>query len=570
MRIVVDTRRRPAQSVLIEADERLQLEATGRAQPLSLGPAREDGMRLLQFAIQPDEADQAHLELSFVVSGWSGLGRLRLPRCRVLDQPDVSHWLGVSADSRLIVSNESTREAEPRPATEFAQRWGGNELPDMAFRLQDPLTAWTCSTTFRDATTLAEIQTVYEISRLRTRLICAANLNTQGGSRFQQRLEIPAGYALESVALVRQGESRPAPWAANSDGKITLIYDEPLTGSYQLVLVGNQPTAELGQRRLSRVRLLDCNASAQQMFVFRGHNVVLSPLTTDPPAASRPQLSATIAGQFERSREHAVLNLSDAQRDPLVDVSENKLQLAADLINVVTRQQGVWYHQLEVRLQLQQGILDGLCFEIPETWVSSLPRGEGVRVLYGGQSPHRGFAHVIIWPAQPWQPTSPVWFSVDRIPIPVSPGEPLTVPNVRLLEQGQVDRYLYLPAEVESQTVLWSTAGLEVDPQGPDPAQESRNNRSIGASAFATSSSRPRVCRAAAWRESLVCIWPTSIWSAMRRIATTDSRCWTWSRVVPRNASCSSRKASDLCGWTLRTRPSRCHRTQIIPPCNWH
>ena len=429
-------------------------------------------MRLLQFAVQPDEADQAHLELSFVVSGWSGLGRLRLPRCRVLDQPDVSHWLAVSADPRLIVSNESTRESEPRLATEFAQRWGGNALPDLAFRLLDPLTAWTCSTTFRDSTTLAEIQTAYEISRSRTRLVCAANLNTQGGSRFQQRLEVPAGYELESVTLVRQGESRPARWATNSDGKITVIYDEPLTGSYQLLLRGQQLTAELGQRRLSRVRLLDCNSSAQQLFVYRGRDVMLSPLTNEPAATSHPQLSATIAGQFERSRKHAVVNLTDAQRDPLVDVSQNKPQLKADLINVVTRQQGVWYHQLEVRLQLEQGILDGLWFEIPETWVSSLPRGENVRVLYGGQSPHRGFARVIIWPAEPWRPTSPIWFSVDRIPIPVSPGEPLTVPNVRLLEQGQVQRFLYLPTEVESQAVLWSTAGLEVDPQGPDPAPE--------------------------------------------------------------------------------------------------
>ncbi len=472
VRFRVDVRRWPAESILIEADERLQFDTTGGAQPLSIGPGREAGDRLMQFALLADEADLAMLELNFVLAGSSGVGRLRLPRCRVMDQPDVSHWLGVSADPRLVVRNESAREAEPRPVGEFGERWGDGSVPELAFHLQDMVTPWTYSTTVREPSTRAEIQTAYEIFLHATRIIGVANLTTQGGDLFQQQWKVPAGTQWRSVTLVQQGESRTVRWISDSDDSIRVFFDQPVSGSYQLVLIGEQTTSTLGPRTLSRFRLLDVDATTQQLFVFRGSDVMLSPLMSTQVDETTPQLATVAANQLEstgvkRSREHASLLLLDEHPDPVVEVRKNEPELQAELVNVVTRYQNEWYLQLEVRLTLEQGLLDGLWLEVPEPWVATL-QNDSARIVYGGQSPRPGVARMIVWPAEPWLPGAPVGFSIDRIPIPVSPGAPLTVPNVRLLKQAKMQRYLYLPTEVDAQPILWDTAGLEPDRAGPE------------------------------------------------------------------------------------------------------
>ena len=476
VRFRVDARRWPAESILIEADERLQFDTAGGAQPLSIGPGREDGDRLLQFALLVDEADLAMLELNFVLAGSSGAGRLRLPRCRVLDQPDVSHWLGVSADPRLVVRNESAREAEPRPVLEFADRWGDESVPELAFRLQDMVTPWTCSTTLREPTTRAEIQTAYEIFRQATRVIGVANLTTQAGDLFQQQWEVPAGTQWQKVTLVQRGETRAVRWVSDRDGSVRVFFNQPVSGSYQLVFVGEQMTSELGPRTLSRFRLLDVDATTQQLFVFRGSDVMLSSLMSTRPSETTPQLATAVANQLEssgvrRSREHAAIRLSAEHPDPVIEVRKNEPEMEAELVHVVTRHQNEWYLQLEVRLALKQGILDGLWLEVPEPWIATL-QNDSQRIVYGGQSPRPGVARMIVWPAEPWRAGAPVGFSIDRIPIPVTPGAPLTVPNVRLLKQVQIQRYLYLPIEVDSQPVLWDTAGLEPERAGPEWASK--------------------------------------------------------------------------------------------------
>ena len=136
----------------------------------------------------------------------------------------------------------------------------------------------------------------------------------------------------------------------------------------------------------------------------------------------------------------------------------NERRLRAELDNVISREQGVWYHRLQVQVQMEQGVLDSLTFELPEAWTAGLPEDAGLRITYA-QASQPGMVRVTFQPQQqPFNPTSPILFSG---PIPVSPGQPLTVPNIRLLDEGQIVRRLFLPVSLEDQAIVWSTSGLE-------------------------------------------------------------------------------------------------------------
>jgi hypothetical protein len=130
----------------------------------------------------------------------------------------------------------------------------------------------------------------------------------------------------------------------------------------------------------------------------------------------------------------------------------------------VTRADGIWQLHVDVTYEIEGGILDAVRFEIPETWMARLRDSLDASVEFG-KSPRPGLVRVTIWPKEPFDPSQPMTFAG---PIPIKPGEPLQVPNIRLLEDAQIDRTLYLPVEIETTPVRWLTQNLES--QTFDPA----------------------------------------------------------------------------------------------------
>jgi hypothetical protein len=144
--------------------------------------------------------------------------------------------------------------------------------------------------------------------------------------------------------------------------------------------------------------------------------------------------------------------------DWLVHLRPNDCQLRARLINVVRREQGVWLQQARLQMQVTQGVLDSVTLEVPESWRDNMPQGTQSRVSYARAS-QPGMVRATLWSeSAQFDPALPIEVGG---PIPVSPGQPLSIPNIRLLAAGQIERQLFLPISLDGQPILWSTAGLQ-------------------------------------------------------------------------------------------------------------
>lgn len=467
----LDPKRFVTPTLILETDERLQLDLARSPQPIAVSRGDEVGIRRLEFRVPDTASDGVVLPLHFVLSQFSGVGRVPIPLVRTQSAGAVTRWLAVSADERLALRVEPGNGV-PFPATEFRQRFKLDETPDYAYQFSSEPRGWYCQGQPVTSLPQIDLQTAYIVGQTTTRTLAAATVRSLATPCFQLRLQVPEDMEIRSVQRISTSNGSNVRWSRPTPDQLTVFFEPAQTGTFQLGLVGHQAGQPLGPRTLPHLRWLDGTVSSDQRSVYRQTDVVLPdagvPSTAASPAAI-PDLSPFIRNQLGLSRSWLHWQESDATAPRDIDVQPNARRLKADLLNIVSRRDGVWYHRLEVRLQLEAGVLDDLSLEIPESWTADLQDDASARILYS-PSPRSGMRRVTIWPqTQPMDVSIPV---VLQGQIPVRPGEPLTVPQLRLLENAEKTQRLYLPAELDGQAILWSLSGLEpIDEPLPDSVE---------------------------------------------------------------------------------------------------
>ncbi len=459
---VVDVAQYAESTLLLEVDERLQLDLERSAAPLSTAPGAEEGLRRMEFAVPVDSArlpaGRARIPLRFTWPGYAGIGRVPAPTLRLV-APQALHWLGVSADDRLTVRIEPGNGL-PLPAADFRQAWGAGPLPDYAYQFATAPRAWVSQGQPSVTPPALELQTAFVVGATTTRTLVAATLRPPSTGTFQQRVQVPEDMEVLSVQKVAGPATTSVRWTRPAPNLLTIFFEPVVTGTCQFGIVAQQAGQSLGNRPLPELRWLDATLASDRQAIYRHDEVLLPtsperPIETDQPVAS--ELGPFLRNQLGLARpwnrwQSAETGLRE------VEVQANTRSLKADLLNIVSRRQGAWHLQLELRLQLEAGVLDDLTLEIPEAWTFALQQNADARVLLS-PSPRPGMARVTIWPQ-----AGPVDTRVPFVlggPIPLRPGEPMRVPHVRLLEDAEITERLYLPAETDGRPVLWSLSGLE-------------------------------------------------------------------------------------------------------------
>ena len=441
------------------------LDPQSSDQPVTVIASEQAGARILEFDFSPN-GDPAVYDLNFNVVGWSGVGRIRLPQLQVLDVDTVGHDLAVSIAPRLEIHPGTLAGADLQPAEQFADKWGSDQTPDYAFELKGRNPQWSCTTTLVETPTQADIQVAYEISREATRVIFVANLTTHGG-HYQLKLRVPDDIDIEKIIQIDGSAERELRWSQTGPREVNVFFDPPSATSFQLAIIGQQNQLGMGLRRLPSIRLLDCSSNGEQLLVFRKSDVILQADAANQLDAPT-QIDPLITNHLGLSRWYTTFDLVGEEIAPPLNVLSNDRRMSAHLTNVVTRADGMWQLHVDVAYQIDGGVLDAVRFEIPETWMARLRDSLDARVEFG-KSPQPGLVRVTIWPKTPFDPNQPMTFAG---PIPIKPGEPLQVPNIRLLEDANIERTLFLPVEIETTPVLWSTQNLES--QTFDPAKIAR------------------------------------------------------------------------------------------------
>ncbi|MCA9152322.1 MAG: hypothetical protein KDA92_23630, partial [Planctomycetales bacterium] len=451
--LIVDMRKYGEPTLLIEAEERLQLDYPVSNQPLALSPGAMAGMRRLEFDLTEESNGQAIVQLSFNLTGATGIGHVQLPKLTVLGAATRS-YLAVSSVPNLIVRIESGNGSSVS-TNEFAELWGGSQVPDYAYQFTDPVSGWRCEGQWLLSPVTADLAIHYVLEPASTQVLLSASLRAEQRAIFQQRLLVPADFALQQAYVLQAGSMTVLRWSRGHGNEITLFFDAPPTGMFQIVLSGYQPAPASSERDLPRLRFVDAIQRTVSLDMYRQSSVLATfdwpsqPAVVDTPAWIRGQLTqATWLGRWE---------LPNESQPWQVNVTPNDRRVKALLTNVVSRSQGVWVHRLLVHIETEGGILDRLTFEIPEEWKAGLQDDRVYRLTYS-QASRAQMVRVTITPLEA---LSALQFQFPDRLIPITAGQPLSIPNIRLLETGQIERLLYLPSSIDGQSVQWRATGLE-------------------------------------------------------------------------------------------------------------
>ena len=101
----------------------------------------------IEFKLDPPVSDEVVLDLSFLVTGASGVGRVGLPRLESNGARAAKRWLALSVDPALQFTVQAGEDTKPVDVAEFAAAWGlADSRPLGSYRIPRGEPMWNLAT----------------------------------------------------------------------------------------------------------------------------------------------------------------------------------------------------------------------------------------------------------------------------------------------------------------------------------------------------------------------------------------------------------------------------------------
>ncbi len=215
-------------------------------------------------------SDQATLDLSFLLTGTSGVGNLRLPRLEVNGARATRRWMAVSVDPALQFEEQPTIESKPLAVPEFAAAWGpGDARPNLAFSAPRGDVPLVIATRPREARSSVEQVLSLGVGQGQIAVRYDATLQTAAGYNFQLSLDGPVDLQVDNVSLLEEGVQRVTRFSRDPGGRITVFLNGPVSGTQTLALQGTIAAVESGQMTLPRLSVVGADAKKSQVNIYR-------------------------------------------------------------------------------------------------------------------------------------------------------------------------------------------------------------------------------------------------------------------------------------------------------------
>ncbi len=394
------------------------------------------------------------VNLSFLVTGASGVGSLRLPRLESVDARPARRWLGMSVDQALQQRVQAGEDSRALDVAEFVGAWGnGESKPLQAFAIPRGEPIWFLATQPGEPQLSVEQTTSLSLGRTTASARFDAKLAISGGVLAQLVLEGPPDFNIDSISVREQDVERVARWSIDAAGRISVFLTTPVEGQQQLSVRGRWTPPNSGPFVVPRWQLPRAAATEVRLLLYRQPAVLAM---IEATAGARP-----IEGlEFERSDEFGApcgaFSLDDEQASVQVTLAPNEPQLSAKAITYLRRSDDRWVADLHYHVDVAGGLVDSLLFEIPPQWSEPFrvePAAElTMHTATGEQRRQLTLA--------PVRPLSGKHAFILRGRVAPSPGDRLSMPDIRPLHIAEVERFVVLPRVLESQQVTWDTLRL--------------------------------------------------------------------------------------------------------------
>jgi len=276
-------------------DPRLRLLPLKGDNPPTVHVDSESGQaRVLVFQWPQPIAHQTVLEATLLLSGTSGIGKLRPPRIEVLDGHTKTHLLAVSVDSALECEQQPA--ANPTETIEnFLRAWGPtNDVPQSTYRMRTDLPAMLFSCRPRQPQAVAEQTLDLYFERQRISFRFHVDVSLVSGYLFHYVVSAPQALHLEKASVQEEQIERLSYWARDEQGRLTLFLTGPASGRQQIELTGSLPIDGNEKQPLPTISLLGCEIRSAVVRIFRRSGVSLKLVDTAncheiSPSATLPQ-----------------------------------------------------------------------------------------------------------------------------------------------------------------------------------------------------------------------------------------------------------------------------------------
>ena len=448
-----------ARRVRVATDPRLRLLSGGAARSLeSSSQAFPSEAHILEFDAVPNAANEAVVAATFLVTGTSGVGKLRMPRFDPVAGRVTRRWLAFTIDPVLEFIETGTETLSSVAVADFVAAWGkASTTPNAAYFVPSNDVPWSLGTQPRETVTSARTQQLVTVGASRAAIRFEAQLNTTSGYVFQHTVATPPGFQAERVSVMADNSERSARWIRRGRDGLTIFLSGPTAGEHRLEIDGWVPIGNKGQLPLPIVNLENVAAQARELLLYRRSEIQVE-LTEavgleaiDNPADEAPVANEAtrLIGHYRESDQTSPAgNLQIAANRPKIDSLE---------VTTLSRSAEGWQATYRCGLESAGGSLDEIVLEIPAEWqgpfrcVPQLP----LRVL---EAPSGGQRRLLLWPQS--EPGKRIEFTLHGTLRP-SAEQGLKSPRIDVLGANARRRFLILPHEYGAHQLQWETRGLE-------------------------------------------------------------------------------------------------------------
>ncbi len=311
--------------------------------------------------------DEVNVDLSFLVTGASGVGNLRLPQLESSDAKATRRWLAVSVDPALQPRVQAGEDSRFLNIDEFVNAWNTEgSKPHAAYSIPRGEPIWFLATQPNEPQTSVDQTLSLSLGRSQARLQFNAELSITGGVLVQLRLDGPAGLEVDKISIVEDEVEHVARWSVDGNGHITVFLTAAVEGRQRLSLTGRWTPPENGAFEAPRIQVTAADTKRDQLQLFRQPAVLASAETHGP--VRQPDKPSERSDDPRPDAPCGSYLLEGPESGVRITLSPNLPDVRAVAVTYLERDEDRWIAELHYDVDVRQGLADTLQFEIPAQW----------------------------------------------------------------------------------------------------------------------------------------------------------------------------------------------------------
>lgn len=465
----------PLNGFEIEVDPRLRMIPLPPDARIELTRSqRENGRQRLSFRSKEPVTRSLSVQIEFLVTETSGVGRLAFPDFRPLNLRQGRTWAALTVADELDyvvegdVFSPSSDPAQQLSVADFLSAWGDAEsAPNIAFRAGESPLAFAVSTQPKQPQTTSRQSLDLTVGRQEIRAEFRAELETRNGTLLQHRMSLPPGFEIHDLKLLQDDNTLQPRWAHVDESTITVFLPQTATGNYQLQLRGVQriapsSPAETLTTPAPLIWLRDVTVKDFRVRVYRQADTLVSFRTGDRWTAEsngneiRPRQGWA---RFETELSATTASLANHDFDLAMILRPNRADAQIVQVTSLLRESGQWVATVDLSLSnstRSRSQIDLIELEIPEIWTELTCEDPSVE-LTRVELPGTNRQYLVIWPQQPITGEQQLRL---RGKLDIPSDERVAAPDIVPRDVRRAFGFVVLPKQLDQQQITWETSRL--------------------------------------------------------------------------------------------------------------